>query len=67
MMLEILKKWVPDTFDAFSDYRLGAAELSAKSIIVLRQMLAGEKVAQSDSGLSKREWRELMELFDTNT
>jgi len=67
VMLEILKKWVPDTFDAFSDYRLGAAELSAKSIIVLRQMLAGEKVVQSDSGLSKREWRELMELFDTNT
>ena len=67
VMLEILKKWVPDTFDAFSDYRLGAAELSAKSIIVLRQMLAGEKVVQSDSGLSKREWRELMELFDTTT
>lgn len=67
VMLEILKKWVPDTFDAFSDYRLGAAELSAKSIIVLRKMLAGEKVVQSDSGLSKREWRELMELFDTNT
>ena len=67
VMLEILKKWVPDTFDAFSDYRLGATELSAKSIIVLRKMLAGEKVAQSDSGLSKREWRELMELFDTNT
>ena len=67
VMLEILKKWVPDTFDAFSDYRLGATELSAKSIIVLQKMLAGEKVAQSDSGLSKREWRELMELFDTNT
>ena len=67
VMLEILKKWVPDTFDAFSDYRLGATELSAKSIIVLRKMLAGEKVAQSDSGLSKREWRELMELFDANT
>ena len=67
VMLGILKKWVPDTFDAFSDYRLGAAELSAKSIIVLRKMLAGEKVVQSDSGLSKREWRELMELFDTNT
>ena len=67
VMLEILKKWVPDTFDAFSDYRLGAAELSAKSIIVLRKMLAGAKVVQSDSGLSKREWRELMELFDTNT
>ena len=67
VMLEILKKWVPDTFDAFSDYRLGAAELSAKSIIVLRKMLAGAKVVESDSGLSKREWRELMELFGTNT
>jgi hypothetical protein len=26
---------------------------------VLRRILAGEKVAQADSGLSAREWREL--------
>jgi hypothetical protein len=27
-------------------------------------MLAGEKVAQPDSGLSKREWTELMAALD---
>ena len=29
----------------------------------VRRMLAGEMVAQEASGLSKREWRELMEVL----
>ena len=29
----------------------------------LRRMLAGEAVTQPESGLSKREWRELMETL----
>jgi thymidylate synthase (FAD) len=32
-------------------------------LAVVRRMLAGEAVAQEASGLSKREWRELMELL----
>ena len=43
------------------DYRLGAVTLSAQMLAVVRRLLAGEAVEQGGSGLSKREWRELME------
>jgi thymidylate synthase (FAD) len=62
-MLETVRAWVPACFDAFRDYRLGAATLSAQMLAVVRRMLAGEAVAQAGSGLSKREWRELMEML----
>ncbi len=59
-MLDIARRWVPLTFAAFEDYRLGAVELSAKGLAVVRRLIAGETVEQPDSGLSPREWRELM-------
>jgi len=59
-MLETLKRWVPHTYAAFLEYRLGAATISATGLAIIRRMLAGEKVTQDGSGLSKREWRELM-------
>ncbi len=63
-MLDILKKWVPTTYQAFMDYRMGAAELSAPGLAIVRRMLAGEKVTQEESGLSKREWDELMGMLE---
>src|SRR4051794_34388845 len=60
-MLETVRAWVPATFEAFRDYRLGAATLSAKMLEVVRRMLAGDAVEQPQSGLSKREWGELMQ------
>jgi len=36
---------------------------SAQMMAILRRMLAGEKVTQESSGLSKREWREMMEML----
>jgi thymidylate synthase (FAD) len=62
-MLETVKAWVPMTFEAFRDYRLGAVTLSSQMLGIVRRMLAGEAVAQEGSGLSKREWRELMEML----
>jgi thymidylate synthase (FAD) len=59
-LLDVVRRWVPLTCVAFEDYRLNAAELSSKALAVLRRMLAGEDVTQPDSGLSAREWRELM-------
>ena len=59
-MLGTVRAWVPATFQAFQDYRMGAATLSAPMLAVVRRMLAGEAVAQEGSGLSKREWTELM-------
>jgi thymidylate synthase (FAD) len=58
-MIEILKLWVPLTYEAFLEYRLGAAQLSATGLSVVRRLLAGEAVTQEGSGLSPREWREL--------
>ena len=63
-MLDTLKKWVPITYDAFMDYRVGGTEVSAKGKIILQKLIKNEKVSADDSGLSKREWNELMEAFD---
>ena len=62
-MLDTVRAWVPATFEAFQDYRMGAATLSAQMLTVVRRMLAGEAVDQPGSGLSKREWTELMETL----
>ena len=59
-MLDTVRAWVPVACQAFMDYRLGAATLSAPMLAVVRRMLAGEAVEQAGSGLSKREWGELM-------
>jgi thymidylate synthase (FAD) len=63
-MLETLKKWVPITYAAFLDYRVGAAHLSSKGLKIIKSMINGNKVGYEDSGLSKREWNELMEVID---
>ena len=63
VMIDSLKRWVPITFDAFMDYRVGGMELSAKGKKVIQKMLKGEKCDIESSKLSKREWNELMESF----
>jgi thymidylate synthase (FAD) len=64
VLLDIVRRWAPLTCAAFENYRLHGAELSAQALAVLRRMLAGETVAQADSGLSVREWRELQAQLD---
>ncbi len=59
-MLRSVEAWVPQTYAAFQDYRMGAVTLSAGMLGVVRRMLDGEAVEQAGSGLSKREWGELM-------
>ena len=63
-MLDTVRRWVPATYDAFMDYRVGGAAISAKGLKVVRRLLSGEAVTQPDSGLSAREWRELMAVLD---
>ena len=64
IMLDTLKKWVPITFEAFMDYRVGGTEVSSKGKIIIQKLIKGEEVSLENSGLSKREWNELMEAFD---
>jgi thymidylate synthase (FAD) len=62
-MLETVKRWVPVTYDAFVNYRMGGAQISASGLAVIRRLLAGEPVTQADCGMSAREWRELMAVL----
>ena len=64
VMLDTLKKWVPITYEAFIDYRVGGSEVSKKGKMVIKNLLEGKNITMEDSGLSKREWNELMIAFD---
>lgn len=57
-MCGIVRDWVPFAYAAFEDYRLGAVQLSAKGVEVLKRRLSGEIVTEANSGMSKGEWRE---------
>ena len=46
------------------DYRVGGTEVSAKGKAVIQKLINGEEISMEQSGLSKREWNELMEAFD---
>ena len=62
VMIEILKKWVPLTYDAFVKNRLSSLTLSADAIEYIKQKLNRKRA--SDSSLSKRELQTLKEVFD---
>ena len=65
IMLDSLKKWVPITYEAFMDYRIGGTEVSAKGKNIIKKLIKGENISIVDnSGLSKREWNELMDSFN---
>lgn len=63
-MLDILKRWVPMTYRAFQDYRQGAAALSSKQLEVVKHLVKGQELDRQASGLTVREWKELMEMLD---
>ncbi len=62
-MIGTLERWVPMTAEAFGEYRLGGALVSAKGLAVIKRLSAGESVGQAESGMTKREWTELMALL----
>ena len=45
------------------DYRVGGTEVSAKGKIIIQKLIKGEEVNLDNSGLTKREWNELMAAF----
>ena len=62
-MIQTLERWVPLVAEAFRQYRIGGALLSANALAVVKKMLAGESVDQAASSMSKREWSELMQVL----
>ena len=60
IMLDILKKWLPLTYEAFIQHRLESATFSKRALDVIKAMLKGDDITLETSGLQKREWHELM-------
>jgi thymidylate synthase (FAD) len=60
VMLALVSRWVPLTVSAFRAYRMEGVSLSKGALQVIQKRLRGESVSRETSGLSLREWRELM-------
>jgi thymidylate synthase (FAD) len=63
-MLDIIKQWVPYTFEAFEEHVLNSTKLSKTATKVIASLIAGEKVTRETSGLSSREWEEVTKSFN---
>jgi thymidylate synthase (FAD) len=64
VILGILEKWLPFTYDAFINYEKEAISLSKRNVELLKRLLRGEKITREDSGLSSGEWQEFATAFD---
>lgn len=62
-MLEILKAWLPMTYHGFMEYRMHGQMLSKSGIDALRRALKGEHMTKENSGMTAREWGELLNDF----
>ena len=64
----IVKPWVPFAYEAFCDYRMNSGNLSAGALSVVRSLVAGRPAEadalRKESGISAREWRELMATLE---
>lgn len=63
-ILKIVEKWVPMTYEAFLDYRMNSANLSKQMVDAVKRMIGGESVNQENSGMTQREWDELVQKLD---
>ena len=63
VMSDIVRKWMPIAYEAFESYRKFSASFSREAIDVVKRMIDGEEVTQEQSGLSKREWSEVMRVL----
>lgn len=63
---DIVKIWVPAVYRAYMDYRKASASFSREQMNVVKDALdnGGTLKAQSDTGLTAREYRELLELLE---
>lgn len=63
-ILKVVEKWVPMTYEAFLDYRMNSANLSKQMVDAVKRMINGESVNQENSGMTQREWDELVQKLD---
>jgi len=63
-MLDVVKAWVPYAFEAFAEHSMNGTNISKKGMDAIRLMIEGKEVNQESSGMSKREWSELMAIIE---
>lgn len=63
IILDLVKRWVPLTYEAFMNYKKEAEIISKNGIDVLKRIIKGEQVTEETSNFSKGEWREFKEIF----
>ena len=63
---EIVKAWVPYSYEAFEDYRMNGTHLSGQESLLLKKIISGEKFTKTSAGLSEREWAEFVHKFALN-
>jgi thymidylate synthase (FAD) len=59
VLLDVVRKWTPLTYDAFMTYNVGGAHLTDEGLDVVRKLIAGEAIDPAGLKMSPREWREL--------
>jgi thymidylate synthase (FAD) len=64
VMVDILKKWMPLSYEAFVEHRMNGGYFSATALKVIQKMLKGEDVDAIAMGLSAREWQEVQTKLD---
>ena len=62
IMLEIMKKWVPMTYDAFIKNKMDSLTLSSDAIKYLRNIIKNKNVDESE--ISRRELESIKKIFD---
>ncbi len=63
-MLELVKKWVPLSYEAFMKYRKNATHLSEPATKLVKKLIKGEKISPDEKGMGAREWREFLDQLD---
>jgi thymidylate synthase (FAD) len=63
LMLDIVEKWVPYSYEAFVKNRMNNKELSSEAVAVIKRFIKGEKLTKEQTKLSSREWQDLESTF----
>lgn len=63
-ILDLVKEWVPITYQAFMDYAMNSHLISSEELKLLKKVIKGEQYKLEDYRISKRELSTLKQMFD---
>jgi thymidylate synthase (FAD) len=63
LLMDIVRRWVPISFEAFEEYRLKGASFSGNALKLIKALISGHEVKFEDSGMTKREWEEVQKIL----